>query len=63
MFLFAKVRDWYDKAHSVFSDLAYKMLDWSEAIWEAWILFEHQHGTVEELEGCLDNRKVSHCGL
>ena len=47
-------KDEYDEARSVFSDLAYKDLDWPEAIWEAWVSFEHQHGSIEELEACLD---------
>lgn len=47
-------KDQYDDARSLFSDLAYKNLDWPEAIWEAWISFEHQHGSVAELEACLD---------
>lgn len=42
------------EARTVFSDLVYKNLDWPEAIWEGWIAFEHQHGSVEELEACLD---------
>lgn len=41
-------------ARTVFSDLVYKNLDWPEAIWESWIAFEHQYGSVEELEACLD---------
>lgn len=44
----------YHEARTVFSDLVYKNLDWPEAIWEGWIAFEHQHGSVEELEACLD---------
>lgn len=31
-----------------------KQLDWPEAVWDAWVAFEHQHGTVEQLESCLD---------
>ena len=44
----------YHEARTVFSDLVYKNLDWPEAIWEGWIAFEHQYGSVEELETCLD---------
>ncbi|GLB38245.1 putative RNA recognition motif containing protein [Lyophyllum shimeji] len=44
----------YDKARKVFSDVSMKNIDWPEAIWEAWIAFEHLHGSVEELETCLD---------
>lgn len=31
-----------------------KHLDWSEAIWEAWISFEQLYGSVEEIDYCLD---------
>lgn len=31
-----------------------KNLDWPEAIWEAWIAFEHLRGSVEDLDACLD---------
>ncbi|KZP31530.1 hypothetical protein FIBSPDRAFT_776202 [Athelia psychrophila] len=41
-------------ARAIFSDIAMKQLDWPEAVWDAWIAFEHQHGTVEQLEACLD---------
>ncbi|KAG5646531.1 hypothetical protein DXG03_003298 [Asterophora parasitica] len=44
----------YDKARKVFSDIHMKNLDWPEAVWEAWIAFEHLHGSVEELDTCLD---------
>jgi hypothetical protein len=38
----------------VFKDLVYKNLDWPEAIWEAWISFEHLYGTVQDVDECLD---------
>ncbi|KAF5382630.1 hypothetical protein D9615_003010 [Tricholomella constricta] len=44
----------YDKARKVFSDIYMKNIDWPEAIWEAWIAFEHLYGSVEELDTCLD---------
>lgn len=31
-----------------------KNLDWPEAIWEAWISFEHLHGSVDQVNACLD---------
>ena len=31
-----------------------KNLDWPEAIWEAWLSFEHLHGSVDEVDACLD---------
>ncbi|EJF56678.1 RNA-binding protein Prp24 [Dichomitus squalens LYAD-421 SS1] len=44
----------YDDARKVFRDVANKNLDWPEAVWEAWIAFEHLHGTVEQIEDALD---------
>jgi hypothetical protein len=44
----------YDEARKVFRDVAMKNLDWPEAVWEAWVNFEHVHGSVKELEDSLD---------
>ena len=44
----------YDEARHVFLDAHTKNMDWPEALWEAWIAFEHAHGSVEEIERCLD---------
>lgn len=44
----------YDEARKVFTDIHTKQLDWPEALWEAWISFEHLHGSLEEVESCLD---------
>ncbi|KAL4250529.1 hypothetical protein ABKN59_002266 [Abortiporus biennis] len=44
----------YDDARKVFKDIVMKNLDWPEAMWEAWISFEHLHGTVQELEEAMD---------
>ncbi|KAI0795287.1 hypothetical protein BC629DRAFT_315116 [Irpex lacteus] len=44
----------YDEARKVFRDVANKNLDWPEAVWEAWVAFEHVHGSVEDLEDCID---------
>ena len=44
-----------EDARKVFSEQSLqKEMDWPEAIWEAWVLFEHSHGSVEQLENCLD---------
>jgi hypothetical protein len=51
---FSRRKDRYDEARSVFSDLVYKNLDWPEAIWDARTSFEHQHGSLAELDACLD---------
>ncbi|KXN88177.1 hypothetical protein AN958_07636 [Leucoagaricus sp. SymC.cos] len=42
----------YDEARSVFSDVYKKQIDWPEAIWEAWITFEQQHGSVTDIDVC-----------
>ncbi|KAF8798785.1 hypothetical protein BYT27DRAFT_7202479 [Phlegmacium glaucopus] len=44
----------FDEARKVFTDIHTKQLDWPEALWEAWMSFEHLHGTLEEIESCLD---------
>ncbi len=31
-----------------------KNIDWPEAVWEAWSLFEHTYGSVDQVEACLD---------
>lgn len=37
----------------MFLDVHTKDMDWPEALWEAWIAFEHAYGSVEEIETCL----------
>ena len=38
------------EARRVFKDASQrKGLDWAEAIWERWVLFEYQFGTLEEI--------------
>ncbi len=44
----------YDDARKHFRDVTPKNLDWPEAVWQAWITFEQLHGSVEQLEDCLD---------
>ncbi|KAK7690329.1 hypothetical protein QCA50_006986 [Cerrena zonata] len=44
----------YDAARATYKDVAFKNIDWPEALWEAWLSFEHLHGSVEEVEECLD---------
>ncbi|KAH7914268.1 hypothetical protein BJ138DRAFT_1177428 [Hygrophoropsis aurantiaca] len=44
----------YDLARTTFQDIAMKNIDWPEAIWEAWIAFEHLYGSVESIEAALD---------
>jgi len=51
---FHSKQDRHDEARAVFKDLCMKNLDWPEAIWEAWISFEHLFGSVQEVDACLD---------
>ncbi|KAG7088241.1 hypothetical protein E1B28_012255 [Marasmius oreades] len=44
----------HDEARRIFSDISMKNLDWPEAIWEAWVSFEHLHGSVEQIQSCMD---------
>ncbi|KAF7365413.1 ATP-dependent DNA helicase PIF1 [Mycena venus] len=44
----------HDKARKTFVDLHLKNLDWPEAIWEAWLAFEHLHGSVQQIDACGD---------
>ncbi|KDR82688.1 hypothetical protein GALMADRAFT_57506 [Galerina marginata CBS 339.88] len=44
----------FDEARQVFTDIHSKQLDWPEALWEAWLSFEHLHGSVEDIENASD---------
>ncbi|KAL5501649.1 PRP24 [Sanghuangporus vaninii] len=44
----------YGDARAVFKELVNKRLDWPEAVFDAWIGFEHLYGTVQEIYECLD---------
>ncbi|KAF8208710.1 hypothetical protein K438DRAFT_1812755 [Mycena galopus ATCC 62051] len=44
----------HDKARKTFVDLHLKNLDWPEAIWEAWLAFEHLHGSLQQIDACGD---------
>ncbi|EGN98450.1 hypothetical protein SERLA73DRAFT_169409 [Serpula lacrymans var. lacrymans S7.3] len=46
--------DRYDLARATFQDICMKNIDWPEAIWEAWLAFEHLYGSVESIEACMD---------
>ncbi|EJD34711.1 hypothetical protein AURDEDRAFT_109252 [Auricularia subglabra TFB-10046 SS5] len=41
------------KARTVFRDVSAKNLDWPEMLWEAWLGFEHIHGSVEDVDDCV----------
>ncbi|KAJ6509029.1 hypothetical protein C8R45DRAFT_463110 [Mycena sanguinolenta] len=40
----------YEKARKTFLDAHLRKLDWNEAIWEAWLAFEHLHGSVQQID-------------
>ncbi|KAK2465199.1 hypothetical protein APHAL10511_002553 [Amanita phalloides] len=44
----------YDQVRAVFEDIHKKQLDWPELIWELWMSFEHLHGSVDQVDDCLD---------
>ncbi|KAJ3513576.1 hypothetical protein NLJ89_g2871 [Agrocybe chaxingu] len=44
----------YTEARTIFADVHAKQIDWPEAIWDAWISFEHLHGSLEDIETCMD---------
>jgi hypothetical protein len=44
----------YDTARQVFTEVHTKRMDWPEAIWEAWIAFEHLYGSVDDITSALD---------
>lgn len=44
----------YVEAREVFREVSTKNLDWPEAIWEAWLTFEHLHGSLPDVQDCMD---------
>jgi len=44
----------YEQVRALFDDIHKKQLDWPESIWELWISFEHLHGSVDQVDECLD---------
>lgn len=52
---FNRKNDRADDARKVFQEVHRKHFDWPEAIWDAWVTFEHFHGTVEEINAAMDN--------
>ena len=51
---FCRKQEKYTEAREVLKDISTKNVDWPEAIWEAWLTFEHLHGSMTDLEACLD---------
>ncbi|KIY71712.1 RNA-binding protein Prp24 [Cylindrobasidium torrendii FP15055 ss-10] len=43
-----------DDAREVFQNVHRKNFDWPEAVWDAWLGFEHLYGTVEEINTAID---------
>ena len=44
----------YNEARKVFTKTAKSPLDWPEMLWEAWLSFEHSHGSAKEVQNALD---------
>ncbi|KAF8272792.1 RNA-binding protein Prp24 [Lactarius quietus] len=44
----------HNEARKVFTKVAKSPLDWPEMLWEAWLSFEHSHGSAEEVQNALD---------
>lgn len=44
----------YNEARRVFMKVARSPLDWPEMLWEAWLSFEHSHGSAKEVQNALD---------
>ena len=44
----------YEEARKAFTKAAKTQLDWPEMLWEAWLAFEHSHGSAEEIQDALD---------
>ncbi|KAF8180447.1 hypothetical protein K438DRAFT_2021342 [Mycena galopus ATCC 62051] len=42
----------HDMECNTLVDLHLKNLDWPEAIWEAWLAFNHLHGSVQQIDVC-----------
>jgi squamous cell carcinoma antigen recognized by T-cells 3 len=44
----------YAQARKTFAKAAKSPLDWPEMLWEAWLAFEHSHGSAREIQDALD---------
>jgi hypothetical protein len=44
----------YEGARKAFAKAAKSQIEWPEMLWEAWLAFEHSHGTVGEIQDALD---------
>ncbi|KAH0831905.1 hypothetical protein J3R83DRAFT_12788 [Lanmaoa asiatica] len=45
--------DQHNAARSAFQDVSTKNLDYPEALWDAWVNFEHAHGSLASVEDAL----------
>ena len=50
----ARRRGDLNEARKVFTKVAKSPLDWPEMLWEAWLSFEHSHGSAKEVQNALD---------
>ncbi|KAH9065212.1 hypothetical protein EDB87DRAFT_1594447 [Lactarius vividus] len=44
----------YNETRKVFTKVAKSPLEWPEMLWEAWLSFEHSHGSAKEVQNALD---------
>lgn len=47
-------QDKLEEARAIFKDIVTKNIDYPEAIFELWSAFEHLHGSLDQLQDCLD---------
>lgn len=52
---FPRQNEEYHSAREVFEEAHTERMDWPEAIWEAWLSFEHIHGSVQTINDCMDS--------
>jgi hypothetical protein len=38
----------------MYHSVLFKNMDWPEAIFDAWLSFEHMHGSVEDIQDCIE---------
>lgn len=50
----ARKQQRYDDVRAVYRDIAFKNIDWPEAIFDSWLTFEHMYGTVRSIQDCID---------
>ncbi len=54
LIMLARRQSDYEEARKAFAKAAKNQLDWPEMLWEAWLAFEHSHGSVGEIQDAFD---------